>query len=149
MSASTLCPCPVSPAGPKADAPRQDLRQVGFSVLVWGSSPEGGCLLHTAGARMLGSHWYLQSLPGRPAFAPGMGGPGLIGTGSRVISEVVAVVTSVPLIFPACPCSSYPWPGLCHEPGHPPAFCLLTPPSRPSTSGPEARLPLRAATDFE
>lgn len=59
-------------------------------------------------SRMLGSHRSLMSLSGRPAFALGRGGPGLIGTGSGVISEVVAVVTSVPLIFPACPCSPRP-----------------------------------------
>lgn len=84
---------------------------------------------------MLGSHWYLRSLPGRPAFAPGMGGPGLIGTGSRVISEVAAVVTPAPLIFPACPCSPCPWSGLGHGPGHPPAFCLLTPHPDPPPLG--------------
>lgn len=42
---------------------------------------------------MLGSQLFIGSLPRRPAFAPGRGGPGLIGTGSEVISEVAAVVT--------------------------------------------------------
>lgn len=50
---------------------------------------------------MLRSHGYLQSLPGKPACAPGRGGPGLIGTGNAVISEVAAVITPAPLMFPA------------------------------------------------
>lgn len=86
----------------------------------------GGAAWRVPGARMLGSHWSLQSLRGRPACTPGRGGPGLIGTGNEVISEVTAVTTlplgsSLPVLVPPTPGQACAWTRASPEP------CLLTP----------------------
>lgn len=95
---------------------------------------------------MLASHRSLQSLPGRPTCTPGRSGPGLIGTGNEVVSEVAAVITPAPLIFRACLCSIHPGQDSAWTRASPRAL-PPHPTSRSSTSGPEVRFPRWVVTE--